>query len=201
MAISPRTWAQPKELRGEHATLLPTLPAHIPALHAVSPQETFRYFLDAPRSASPDDFRTFIETGLADDARAAFTVVDNSTGTICGSTSYLDVRPAHRGLEIGATWYGQAWRGTMVNPESKLLLLRHAFEQLGCARVQLKCDARNERSQRAIAALGAVREGVLRRHMTMPDGYQRDTVMFSIVDDEWPAVRAKLLARIGRGSI
>jgi len=201
MAIVPRTWAQARELKGERVTLVPMLASHIPALHAVSPPETFCHFLSAPRSGSEADFRAFVEVGLADETRAAFTVVDNTSGAICGSSSYLDVRPAHRGLEIGATWYGEAWRGTVVNPESKLLLLRHAFEQLGCARVQLKCDARNERSQRAIAALGAVREGVLRQHMTMPDGYQRDTVMFSIIADEWPAVRAKLVARIGRGSI
>lgn len=130
----------------------------------------------------------------------AWAVVNAASGEAVGGTTYLDVAPADKRLEIGNTWLGKAvWR-TAINTEAKLLLLRHAFEELGCNRVQLKTDGRNERSQAAIARLGAVREGVLRAHMVMPDGWLRDTVMFSILAPEWPAVRARLTAR-GAGPV
>lgn len=119
-------------------------------------------------------------------------------GRAAGVTSYLDIRPRHRGLEIGHTWIARAHHGTRVNPEMKLLLLEHAFERLGCVRVQLKTDARNAQSRRAIEKLGAVREGVLRRHMILPDGFVRATVLYSITDAEWAGVRAGLEARLGR---
>jgi RimJ/RimL family protein N-acetyltransferase len=108
----------------------------------------------------------------------------------------MDIRPKHMGLEIGTTWIGRAHQGTKVNPESKLLLLAHAFERLGCERVQLKTDGRNLQSQHAIEKLGAVKEGVLRKHMIMPDGFVRDTVMYSIVAAEWPDVKRGLEARL-----
>jgi N-acetyltransferase len=110
---------------------------------------------------------------------------------VIGSTRLLDVRPADRQVEIGATFLARAFWRTPANTESKYLFLRHCFEGLGCVRVALKTDARNVRSQGAIARLGAVREGVLRRHMRVRE-YQRDTVYFSILDDEWPAVKARL---------
>jgi RimJ/RimL family protein N-acetyltransferase len=111
-------------------------------------------------------------------------------------TGYLEIRPAHRGLEIGRTWIGRAFQGTRVNPESKLLLLRHAFEDLGAARVQLKTDVRNLQSQRAIEKLGAVKEGVLRRYQMRSNGFIRDTMVFSIIAEEWPAVKAGLERRL-----
>jgi RimJ/RimL family protein N-acetyltransferase len=119
------------------------------------------------------------------------------TGEPVGATAYLEIRPAHRGLEIGRTWIARPWQGTRVNPESKHLLLRHAFETLGALRVQLKTDLLNLRSQRAIEKLGARREGVLRQYQTRGDGTQRDTVMYSLVAAEWPAVKAGLEARLG----
>jgi RimJ/RimL family protein N-acetyltransferase len=111
---------------------------------------------------------------------------------VVGSTRYLDIRAKHRGLEIGGTWYDVAYQRTGVNTECKFLLLRHAFEVLQCARVQLKTDLRNERSQRAIERIGAMREGVLRNHVIMPDGYLRSTVMYSITHEEWPEVKSRL---------
>jgi N-acetyltransferase len=113
-------------------------------------------------------------------------------GKAIGSTRYLDIRPEHRGLEIGGTWYSAAHQRTGVNTECKFLLLKHAFEVLDCIRVQLKTDSRNERSQRAMERIGAVREGVLRNHMIQPDGHWRQTVMYSITVEEWPAVKARL---------
>jgi RimJ/RimL family protein N-acetyltransferase len=104
----------------------------------------------------------------------------------------MDIRPPHRGLEIGGTWYGKEFQRTSVNSECKYLLLRHAFEILGCIRVQLKTDSRNERSQRAIERIGAQREGVLRNHMIMPDGVYRHSVYYSLLDTEWPRVKERL---------
>ena len=128
----------------------------------------------------------------------ALAIVDLARGEAVGGTTLFDYSAANRRLEIGYTWLARpAWR-TAINTEAKFLLLRHAFETLGCGRVQLKTDARNVRSQAAIARLGAVREGVLRSHMVMPDGFVRDSVMFSIVAAEWPAVKEALAAKTAR---
>jgi RimJ/RimL family protein N-acetyltransferase len=109
----------------------------------------------------------------------------------------MTIEPANRSLEIGGTWYGVDYQRTVVNTEAKYLLLRHAFETLGCIRVQFKADLRNERSQRAIERIGAVREGVLRAHVILPDGYIRDSVIFSIIKSEWPTVKQRLLGKLG----
>lgn len=127
-----------------------------------------------------------------------FAVIDRASGAVAGSTRYFDIRPADRGLEIGYTWYGEAYQRTTINTECKFLLLHHAFEGLGALRVQLRTDARNLRSQAAIARIGGVREGVLRSHMVMPDGYLRDTVVFSIIRSEWPEVERRLLEKLSQ---
>ena len=119
-------------------------------------------------------------------------------GEAVGGTTLFDYSEPNRRLEIGYTWLARpAWR-TAINTEAKYLLLSHAFEVLGCNRVQLKTDLRNLRSQAAIARLGAAREGVLRSHMVMPDGHVRDTVMFSLVAAEWPTAKARLEVMMGR---
>jgi RimJ/RimL family protein N-acetyltransferase len=123
----------------------------------------------------------------------------SATGAAIGSTRYLDIRPKDRQLEIGSTFLGRGYWRTPANTEAKYLLLRHAFESLGCVRVALKTDGRNTRSQAAIERLGAVREGVLRKHMNVR-GFQRDTVYFSILETEWPAVKARLEARLAAGA-
>lgn len=128
----------------------------------------------------------------------AFAIVDTASGEAVGGTTLFDYSAENRRLEIGYTWLARpAWR-TAINTEAKFLLLRHAFEVLGCGRVQLKTDVRNVRSQTAIARIGGVREGVLRAHMVMPDGFVRDSVMFSIVASEWPAVKARLEGLMNR---
>jgi RimJ/RimL family protein N-acetyltransferase len=124
-----------------------------------------------------------------------FAQIWRETGRAIGSTRLLDVRPADRQVEIGATFLARDYWRTPANTESKYLFLKHCFETLGCVRVALKTDGRNVRSQEAIARLGAVREGTLRKHMNVR-GYQRDTVYFSILDSEWPSVRARLGARL-----
>lgn len=111
---------------------------------------------------------------------------------VVGSTSFLDIRPEHRSVEVGATWIGPWWWRTEVNTATKLLLLGHAFDELAHERVTLKTDHLNVQSQAAIERLGAVREGVLRRHMLRPDGTWRDSVYYSILREEWPIVRSRL---------
>jgi RimJ/RimL family protein N-acetyltransferase len=121
-----------------------------------------------------------------------FVVIHQSTGKVIGATRYLEIQPENRALEIGGTWYTPAYQRTAVNTESKFLLLRHAFETLGCVRVKFKTDLRNEISQKALVRIGAVKEGVLRNHMILPDGSLRTSVFYSILDLEWPAVKTHL---------
>jgi N-acetyltransferase len=127
----------------------------------------------------------------------AFAVIHRASGTAIGSTRFMDIRPAHDAVEIGYTWYARSWWRTAVNTECKYLLMRHLFEQVGCARVSLKTDLLNVRSQRAIERLGAVQEGVLRKHMVVRDGRRRDTVYYSVLDDEWPQVKVRLEGLLG----
>jgi RimJ/RimL family protein N-acetyltransferase len=122
----------------------------------------------------------------------AFAVIHCESGRAIGATRYLEIRPEHRGLEIGGTWYATEFQRTAVNTECKYLLLKHAFEVLGCIRVQFKTDARNLHSIQAIERLGAAREGVLRNHYILPDGVYRDSVYFSILDNEWPKLKERL---------
>lgn len=126
-----------------------------------------------------------------------FAVILLASGKAVGATRYMNIVPKDRGLEIGGTWYGVPYQRTAVNTECKYLLLRHAFETLGVIRVQLKTDARNVRSQRAIERIGAVKEGVLRNHMVLPDGRIRDSVFYSILDREWPDVKKRLEEKLG----
>jgi RimJ/RimL family protein N-acetyltransferase len=108
----------------------------------------------------------------------------------------LHIDPPNRSLEIGGTWYGLEYQGTMVNTECKYLLLKHAFETLACIRVWFKADARNNRSLHALERLGAIKEGVLRNHMILPDGFIRDSVVYSLLPEEWPMVKRKLEAQL-----
>jgi N-acetyltransferase len=131
-----------------------------------------------------------------------FAVIHKESGRAVGATRYMEIRSQHRALEIGGTWYAVAYQRTGINTECKYLLLRHAFESLGCVRVQFKTDARNLRSQKALERIGAIKEGVLRQHMITPDGYLRDSIYYSILDKEWPSIKLRLkefLARSGIG--
>jgi RimJ/RimL family protein N-acetyltransferase len=138
---------------------------------------------------------------LADALRpeyVAWATVERASDRAVGSTRFGDIAPEHGRVEIGWTWIAPSRQRSAVNTEAKLLQLTYAFDTLGAGRVALKTDLRNERSQRAIERLGAVREGVLRRHLRLPDGHVRDTVYYSILADEWPAVRARLEERLSR---
>ncbi|HRI42923.1 MAG TPA: GNAT family protein [Fimbriimonadaceae bacterium] len=188
---------EPVVLEGRSIRLEPLAAVHAQGLMEAATPELFEYLFDRPDPWTIEGFRAYVEAIPRLPARLPFAMVDIGVGRAIGTTSYFDIRSEHLGLEIGYTWIGARHQGTHVNPESKYLLLRHAFEILGCVRVQLKTDMRNLRSQRAMAKLGARREGVLRRHMVRPDGYVRDTVLFSITDEEWPEVRSTLEARLG----
>jgi RimJ/RimL family protein N-acetyltransferase len=164
-------------------------------------EEVFRWLSESPPH-TVDDAIGQIERALASRAqgqRFAYTQFDAVTGEFAGSTSLYDVNPALRTLAIGFTWLGRSWWRTGHNTESKLLLLSYAFDELGCARVVWHTDIRNERSQAAIARLGATREGVLRKHRIRRDGSWRDTVQYAMTDDDWPAVRDRLTARLAAG--
>jgi RimJ/RimL family protein N-acetyltransferase len=134
-------------------------------------------------------------TAAREGTEAPFATCEARSGEVIGSTRFLSLRPDHRGLEIGWTWLTpSAWR-TGANVEAKLLMMEHAFERMGCARVELKTDARNERSRAAMAALPAQFEGIHRKHRLLSDGSYRDSAWYSVVDHEWPAVRANLERR------
>lgn len=190
---------QPVILEGSHVRLEPLALAHAPELlEAAQDDELWRY-LPIPRPRTRAEIERWIGAALELQARGEqlpFAVLERAQGRAIGSMRYLDIRRAHRGLEIGWSWITPRFQRSAVNSECKLLLLAHAFETLGCLRVQLKTDARNLRSQAAIERLGAVREGVLRRHMLLHDGFVRDSVMYSITDSEWPALRARLAAKL-----
>ncbi len=147
-----------------------------------------------PRSCFVDlaDTRHWIDEALAAAGQLPFAIVETAKDRVIGSTRYLNIRPEHRSLEIGWTWLGQNWQRTAINTETKLLLLSHAFEKLGCMRVEFKTDARNEGSQRALQRIGATKEGVLRNHMIVQDDFVRDSVYFSVISNEWLDIKERL---------
>lgn len=189
MKLSPIT------LTGRHVRLEPLAESHHASMERLGADaEVWRWmsFLNADPRDSVRAWCATLGEMLARGEAVPFAIVELASGNAVGGTVLFDYSEANKRLEIGYTWLSKSvWR-TAVNTEAKFLLLRHAFETLGCGRVQLKTDGRNVRSQTAIARLGAVREGVLRSHMIMPDGFVRDSVMFSIVAAEWPAVKARL---------
>jgi RimJ/RimL family protein N-acetyltransferase len=191
----------PCTLRGRLVELAPLSHGHASELFAALSEDPaiWQWLVDPP-PASLDDLQEALAAHLRWQEAGgvvAFAQVHAQTGRAVGVTNYLAISVDDCSLEIGGTWLGRSSQRTGLNQEAKYLLLRHAFDELGASRVQLKTDARNEVSQRAIAGIGAVREGVLRKHMRCWDGFLRDTVMFSIIDAEWPAVRRQLEARLG----
>jgi RimJ/RimL family protein N-acetyltransferase len=191
----------PITLAGRHVRLEPLAPAHFEALARHGADAEVWRWMPSFRPDPRESVRVWGETVTALQERgelAAFAVIDLGRGEAVGGTTLFDYSEPHRRLEIGYTWLAKpTWR-TAINTECKYLLLRHAFETLAVNRVQLKTDARNLRSQAAIARLGAVREGVLRAHMVMPDGWVRDSVMFSLIAAEWPAAKARLEGFLAR---
>ncbi|MFD7745006.1 GNAT family N-acetyltransferase [Streptomyces sp. NPDC059698] len=196
IALPPR----PVTLTGQYVELVPLAVDHLDDLFAAGggDEEVWRWLVGPP-PRTREELRGWMGEVLGDPAYVPFAVVHRASGRAVGWTAFLDVEVADERLEIGWTWYGRAHWRSPVNTETKLLLLTHAFEELGMGRVQLKTDHLNERSQAAIARLGARREGVLRRHRRRPDGSWRDSVYFSLVADEWPEAKAQLTARLAAG--
>lgn len=189
-------------LEGAHVRLAPLAREHAVQLFEAAQDDRTWLYMPRTRPRRVEDVLEWIDEALQLAERGEivpFAQIERAGGRAIGSTRFMDLRRAHRGIEIGWTWIAPAFQRTAVNTEAKLLLLAHAFEALGALRVQLKTDARNERSQRAIERLGAVREGLLRQHIVCPDGFVRDTVLYSITRSEWPAVEERLSARLAQG--
>jgi RimJ/RimL family protein N-acetyltransferase len=184
-------------LTGSLVRLEPLTPQHAPALLAAADDDAVFAHLPYVRPRTLADAEAVVGRYLTA-SLVPWVQVETATGDVVGLTAYYDIDPALRTVAIGWTWLSRrVWR-TGVNTEAKLLLMRRAFDDLGCVRVVWHTDIRNERSQAAIARLGAQREGVLRKHKPRPDGSWRDTVTFSMIDDEWPAARAALEDRLAR---
>ncbi len=193
-------WVTPVTLTGKYVRLEPMSEAHIPALAEIGVGQPFWDFMLYGRMDTEADMANWVRDILSRAAKGTdlpFAAIHLASGRVAGATRYLNITPEHRGLEIGGTWYGVEFQRTAVNTECKYLLLKHAFETLGCIRVQLKTDLRNERSQRAIERIGAVKEGILRNHMILPDGRIRHSVFYSIIDSEWEGVKERLEKMLG----
>lgn len=206
-APDPARWTALEELTGSRVRLRPLriedAAAYAAAVDAGGGgDDVFRFLGRGPAPVTEDGARSHVLEALGARARGerfAYAQLDATSGAFIGTTSYYDVVPAARTLAIGHTWLGRPWWRTGHNTESKLLLLAHAFDVLGAARVVWHTDLLNERSQTAIARLGATREGVLRKHRIRADGTWRDSVQFAMTDDDWPAASARLGLRLAEG--
>ena len=185
---------EPVTLEGHAVRLEPLTQAHHSGLCEVGlDPELWKWI---PFSVStPAEMAAYIDKALDEQVRGAsvpFATIDRASRRVIGSTRYMNIEREHRRVEIGSTWIGQAWQRSAINTEAKYLMLRHAFETLGCIRVELKTDSLNEQSRAAILRIGAKEEGIFRNHMIMSTGRIRHSVYYSIVEAEWPGVRARL---------
>ena len=187
-------------LEGRLTRLEPLSLDHLDGLCEVGLDPVIWRWMPLPMN-SRSDVQAFIEATLAAQAAGReqpFATIDRAAGRVVGSTRYLNIEPPHRRLEIGYTWLAPAWQRTAINSEAKLLMLEHAFEQLGANRVEFKTNAFNEPSRMALQGIGATFEGIFRRHMIVGHGVLRDSAYYSIIVDEWPAVRGHLVQRVER---
>jgi RimJ/RimL family protein N-acetyltransferase len=191
---------QPVILTGRIVRLEPLSEKHIPDLTVAGQDESIWQYMLYGMISTEEGMRDWVRDILTRQARGTdlpFAVIHLASGRAIGGTRFMDIRPQHRGVEVGGTWYATAFQRTAVNTECKYLLLCHAFEVWQCVRVQFKSDLRNERSQRALERIGAMREGVLRNHMILLDGTIRHSVYYSILDSEWPIVKRGLQEKLG----
>ena len=189
---------EPVTLEGRHIRLEPLDDTHFEGLCAIAFDEAL-WRLQVSRMHDREDLRQYVALARADQLRGSalpFATIDRASGQVVGSTRFGNIERTHRRVEIGWTWLARPWQRTAANTEAKLLMLTHAFERWGCLRVELKTDVLNEQSRRAMLRIGAREEGILRSHMQAWDGRRRDTVYFSILDHEWPEVRAGLAAKL-----
>jgi len=190
-------WHESATLEGRYIRLEPLNLGHAPAMLEHFDAQMVQYLSNAPREATLEAMQNYIRTLLAAKDRVNWAIVDNSSGQMAGRTGYVRVNPDYRSLET-TTWIFSPFQGGYANTESKYLLLRRAFENLGAIRVQFRADARNVRSCKAIEKLGATFEGILRKDQIYPNGVIRNTAVYSIIDDEWPQVKIALEARLYR---
>jgi len=191
---------EPVVLEGEHVRLEPLSQSHHAGLCEIGLVEELWRWIPLP-VATREQMQAYIELALTECANGVsmpFAQIERATGRAIGSTRYMNIEKDHRRLEIGATWIAPAWQRTSINTEAKYLLLRHAFEDLGCMRVELKTDSLNEKSRNAILRVGAKQEGIFRNHILTSTGRVRHTVYFSVIDSEWPGVKAKLERWLGQ---
>jgi N-acetyltransferase len=191
---------EPVTLEGTHVRLEPlSLERHFDGLVEIGlDPELWRWTVT--KIESSEELRRYVERALQDQAEGRslpFATVERAGGRIVGSTRFMAIAVPHRRVEIGSTWITRPWQRTVINTEAKYLMLRHAFETWGCLRVELKTDVRNERSRRALLRLGCVEEGTYRKHLITERGTVRDSVYYSVVDDEWPGVKARLEGLLG----
>ncbi len=189
----------PIVLKGNIVQLEPLAIKHVPDLTIAGQDESIWQYMLYGTIQTEVEMRGWVNDILdrqAEGSDLPFAVIFRETGRAIGATRFMDIRPRHRGVEIGGTWYAAEYQRTAVNTEAKYLLLRHAFEVWQCLRVQFKTDLRNERSQRALERIGAMREGVFRNHMVLRDGTIRHSVYYSILDSEWPVVKRGLEDRL-----
>ncbi len=191
-------WDRHPVLSGNHVRLEPLNDRHTEGLHAAGRDPRVWTWLSQHQPVDVPGTRRQVESILAQPGRKAWAQIDTVTGKVAGTTSYYQLNPRDRNLLIGSTWIGAEWQRTGLNTEAKLLLLCHAFDELGAVRVGWETDIENGRSQRAIERLGAVREGVLRAHRVRKDGSLRDTVVYAVTITEWPDVRDRLTSRLNR---
>jgi RimJ/RimL family protein N-acetyltransferase len=198
LPMSEQMVVEPVILQGRHVRLEPLTPEHAAGLTEVGLDEDLWKWIPAP-VCTPEEMSAYVQSALQDQAAGTalpFALIEKSSGRTVGSTRYANIERVHHRLEIGWTWVARPWQRTAINTEAKYLLLRHAFETLKCMRVELKTDSLNERSRAAILRIGASQEGIFRNHMMTATGRIRHTVYFSIVDSEWPEVKARLEARL-----
>ncbi|MBA3876770.1 MAG: GNAT family N-acetyltransferase [Anaerolinea sp.] len=197
---APAPWARPVTLVGRRVRLEPLELRHLDDLVAVGLDPAIWVWTLA-RPADRDGLRAWLDAALASAAAGTevpFATIDLASGRAIGSSRFLNIVPEQRRLEIGWTWIGTAFQRTGANREAKLLQLAHAFDDLGANRVEFKTDSRNEQSRTALLGIGATFEGIFRNHMIMPSGRLRHSAYYSVVVEEWPAVRARLETLLGR---
>lgn len=191
---------QPVTLEGRSVRLEPlTLEHYAPLCEVALDPDLWQWTV--AQIETPEELRAYIETALNEQAAGTalpFATIEKSTGRAVGSTRFGNIDRANRHVEIGWTWVARAWQRTAINTEAKLLMLTHAFETLGCIRVELKTDSLNTRSRNAMRRIGATEEGIFRNHMITSTGRIRHTVYLSIIDSEWPAIKANLQAKLSR---
>ncbi len=192
---------QPVRLIGSIVRLEPLSEAHVPGLADIGQDDLIWKYLPYGNINTEAKMSEHVKILLARAAQGTdlpFAVVLLESNKPIGCSRYLEIREDHQALEIGGTWYGRAYQRSGVNTECKYLLIKHAFETLGCIRVQFKTDARNQRSQEALERIGAVKEGTLRNQMIAADGHVRDSIYYSIIESEWPSIKANLEEKLKR---